>query len=95
MSVIVFATRNPEEAGLPELSKHIEHGVSPRGSVFLNKAARAFAFLQGRGYVIPEDIKTMARDVMRHRLILSYEAEAEGINQDAVIEKILEKIEVP
>lgn len=92
---ITFASRKPEEAGLEELSKIIEYGVSPRSSVFLNKAARAYAFLHGRGYVIPEDIKTMAIDVMRHRLILTYEAEADGINQDAVIEKILDKVVVP
>ena len=92
---IIFASRKPEEAGLSELSRIVEYGVSPRGSVFLNKAARAYAFLNGRGYVIPEDVKTMARDVMRHRLILSYEAEAEGITQDAVVGKILAKVEVP
>lgn len=92
---IVFATRNPSEHGLSELKDMIEYGVSPRATIFLNKGARAHAFLNGRGYVIPEDVKAIAHDVLRHRLILTYEAEAEGMTADAVVDKILSKINVP
>lgn len=92
---IVFATRNHSDFGLSEIKDMIEYGVSPRATIFLNKAARAHAFLNGRGYAIPEDVKAVAHDVLRHRLILTYEAEAEGMTADAVVDKILSKINVP
>lgn len=92
---IVFATRKPDECGLADLKGMIEYGVSPRATIFLNKGARAHAFLHGRGYVIPEDVKAIANDVLRHRLILTYEAEADGMTADSVVNKILSKINVP
>jgi len=88
------ATRNPEEYGL-ELSPMISYGASPRSSIWLGLASRAHAFLNGRGYVTPQDVKSMAADVLRHRIILSYEAEADGRNTDDLIKILLERIEVP
>ncbi len=88
------ATRNPEEFGL-ELGHMISYGASPRASIWLGLAAQAHAFLSGRGYVTPQDIKSMAPDVLRHRLILSYEAEAEGKTTDDLIAALLDRIEVP
>jgi MoxR-like ATPase len=88
------ATRNPEEFGL-ELGPMISYGASPRASIWLGLASRAHAFLSGRGYVTPQDVKSMAPDVLRHRLILSYEAEAEGKSTDDLIGVLLERIEVP
>ncbi len=88
------ATRNSEEFGL-DLNPMISYGASPRASIWLGLASRAHAFLSGRGYVIPQDIKSMAPDVLRHRIILSYEAEAEGKSTDDLIELLLERIEVP
>ncbi len=88
------ATRNPEEFGL-DLGPMISYGASPRASIWLGQAARAHAFLNGRGYVTPQDVKSMAPDVLRHRIILSYEAEAEGKNTDDLISILLERIEVP
>ena len=92
---IVFATRKPEDAGLPDLEKLIEFGASPRASIYLAMAARAHAFLRGRGYVIPEDIKVLGPDILRHRIILTYEAEAEEITPDDIIRKIFEHVKVP
>jgi len=92
---IVFATRNPSEAGLDDLSGLIDYGASPRASIFLAAAAKAHAFLRGRGYVIPEDIKVIGPDVMRHRIILTYEAEAEEITTDDIIRKVFEHVKVP
>ncbi len=92
---LVFATRNPESFGLPELTSLIEYGASPRASIYLIKAAKAYAFLQGRGYVTPQDIKTIAADVMRHRVIVSYEAEAQDLTSDDILVKIFDKIDVP
>jgi len=92
---VVFATRQPAQAGLPELGDHIEHGASPRATICLHQAARAHAFLRRRGYVTPEDVKSIGPDVMRHRLVLTYEAEAEEITPDDVIRKIFEVVEVP
>ncbi len=92
---IVFATREPEKAGLPELKPLIRFGASPRASINLTTAARAMAFLRRRGFVIPEDVKELAADVLRHRIILSYEAEAEEMTTDDVIQKILASVEVP
>jgi len=91
---ITRATRNPQEAGL-QLGFMISYGASPRASIWLAQASRAHAFLSGRGYVTPQDVKSMAPDVLRHRLILSYEAEAEGKTSDDLIDILLERIEVP
>ncbi|OPX39882.1 MAG: ATPase [Desulfobacteraceae bacterium 4484_190.1] len=88
------ATRNPEEFGVP-IGHMIAFGASPRASIWLDRAARAHAFLNGRGYVTPQDVKSMAPDVLRHRIILSYEAEAEEKNTDDLINILLERIEVP
>jgi MoxR-like ATPase len=92
---IVFATREPEKYGLPELKNMIEFGASPRATIAMTLAAKAHAFLESRGYVIPQDIKDIAFDVLRHRIIVSYEAEAENISSEDVIEKVLNKIAVP
>lgn len=88
------ATRNPEKFGL-ELGPMISYGASPRASIWLGQASRAHAFLNGRGYVTPQDVKSMAPDVLRHRILLSYEAEAEGKSTDDLIDVLLERIEVP
>jgi len=92
---LVFATREPEKAGLAELKPLIRFGASPRASINLTVAARAMAFLRRRGFVIPEDVKELAADVLRHRIILTYEAEAEELTTDDVIQKILASVEVP
>lgn len=92
---IISATRTPEKCGLDELSDLIQFGASPRASIFLHRAAKAHAFVQGRGYVVPHDIKTIGMDVLRHRVILSYEAEAENIDSDQLLKKIFDTIEVP
>ena len=92
---LVFATREPEKFGLPELKPLIRFGASPRASIYLTTTVRAMAFLKRRGFVIPEDIKELAADVLRHRIILSYEAEAEEMTTDDVIQKILASVEVP
>ncbi|HLE11095.1 MAG: ATPase [Bdellovibrionales bacterium RIFOXYD12_FULL_39_22] len=92
---LVFATRNPESFGLAELKSLIEYGASPRASIYLIKAAKAYAFLQGRGYVTPQDIKNIAADVMRHRVIASYEAEAQDFTSDDILVKIFDKVDVP
>jgi MoxR-like ATPases len=92
---IVFATRNPEKYGLPVFKNMISYGASPRASINLALAAKAFAFIRRRGYVIPEDIRAICPDVMRHRIGLTYEAEAENINQDKIIAEILNVVEVP
>ncbi len=92
---IVFATRFPAEAGLPNLASMISFGASPRASINLALAARAYAFIKRRGYVIPEDIRAVCHDVMRHRIGLSYEAEANNLTSEEVISEILNKVEVP
>ena len=92
---IVFATRNPSESGIEELSDLIEYGASPRASIYLSLAAKAHAFLRGRGYATPEDVKVIGADVLRHRIILSYEAEAEEKTTDDIIRKIFENVKVP
>jgi MoxR-like ATPase len=92
---LIFATREPEKYGLPELKGMIRFGASPRASINLTTTARALAFLKRRGFVIPEDIKELAADILRHRIILSYEAEAEDITTDDIIQKILAGVEVP
>jgi MoxR-like ATPase len=92
---IVFASRNPEKYELPEFKNMISYGASPRASIYLALASKAFAFIQRRGYVIPEDIRAVCPDVMRHRIGLTYEAEAENIDQDKIIADILNVVEVP
>ncbi len=92
---IVFATRYPEKYGLDDLTGMISFGGSPRASISLALAARSYAFIKRRGYVIPEDIRAVAHDVLRHRIGLSYEAEAGDLTADEIISKILNKVEVP
>jgi len=92
---IVFATRNPKDFGLDELTDLISYGGSPRASINLALGARAMAFIRRRGYVIPEDVRSICADVMRHRIAVTYEAEAEDISSETIISKILNKIEVP
>ena len=92
---VVTATRNPASIGLGELTDMIAHGASPRASIALNVASRAQAFIRHRGYVTPEDIKAIGPDVLRHRIIRSYEAEAEEVTSDQIIRRIFEHVEVP
>jgi MoxR-like ATPase len=92
---IVFATRQPDQAGLKDLGPLIEYGASPRASIALNLAARAHAFLRHRGYVTPEDVKAIGPDVLRHRVVLSYEAEAEEVTAEDVVRRVFEVVEVP
>ena len=92
---IVFATRDPNSYKLKELVGMIKYGASPRASIYLSVAAKAYAFLQGRGYVVPQDIKTIGVDVLRHRLIVSYEAEAEDKTSEDIIKRIFEEVKVP
>ena len=92
---IVFATREPEKIGLSELSPMIQYGASPRASINLAKAAKAFAFIRRRGYVVPEDVRSVCYDVLRHRIGLSYEAEAQNVNSTEIITRILNQVEVP
>ena len=90
----MFATRAPEEYGL-DLKDLIAYGASPRASIYLNLASKAHAFLKGRGYVTPEDIKAIGMDVLRHRVIVTYEAEAEEITSADIVKKVFDEIEVP
>jgi MoxR-like ATPase len=92
---VVLATRDPVANGLKDLSGYIEYGASPRATIYLNLAARAHAFLKHRGFVTPEDVKAIAYDVLRHRVSLTYEAEAENLTSEKIVQRILEKIEVP
>ena len=92
---IVFATRFPEKYDLKELKDMIGFGGSPRASINLALAARTYAFIKRRGYVIPEDVRAVAHDVLRHRIGLTYEAEANNMTSDEIISKILNKVEVP
>ena len=92
---IVFATRSPKDFGLDELTDLISYGGSPRASINLALGARAMAFIRRRGYVIPEDVRSICSDVLRHRIAVTYEAEAEDITSETIISKILNKIEVP
>ena len=92
---IIFATRFPEEYNMPELKNLISYGASPRGSINLALAAKAYAFIKRRGYVIPEDIRAVSMDVLRHRIGLTYEAEAENISSEEIINQILNSVEVP
>ena len=92
---IVFATRYPEKYGLKELKDMIGYGGSPRASINLALAARSYAFIKRRGYVIPEDVRAVAHDVLRHRIGLTYEAEADNLTSDEIVSRILNKVEVP
>ena len=92
---LVLATREPEEVGLREIKPLLQFGASPRASIALNLAARAHAFLRHRGFVTPEDVKAVGLDVLRHRVLLTFEAEAEEVTADQVIRKVFEKVEVP
>lgn len=92
---LVFATRDPSNNGLADLHPLISFGASPRASIYMVVAARAHAFLKGRGYVTPEDVKQVAPDVLRHRIIVSYEAEAEDVTSADIVQRILDQIEVP
>lgn len=92
---IVHSTRSPEEYKMPSLKPLILYGASPRAGIFMIQAAKAFAFIEGRGYVTPEDIKAIGYDVLRHRILPTYEAEAENINSEAIVKTIFETIEVP
>ena len=92
---IVFATRYPDRYGLKELGELITFGGSPRASINLAKAARAYAFIKRRGYVVPEDVRAVCHDVLRHRIALSYEAEATNVTSEEIVSKIINKVEVP
>ncbi|MCB9506294.1 MAG: MoxR family ATPase [Myxococcales bacterium] len=92
---IVCATRDPKSVGATKLADYIEFGASPRASIFLNRAARAHAFLDGRGYVMPEDIKAIAPDVLRHRILPSFEAEADERTSESLLQELLDHIDVP
>jgi MoxR-like ATPase len=92
---LVFASRSPAEYGMNNLVPLINYGGSPRASIALAQAARAMAFLRRRGYVIPEDVRSIAPDVLRHRIGLTYEAEAQGVNQEEIVERLLATVKVP
>jgi MoxR-like ATPase len=91
---IVHATREPEEHGL-DIGRYIDFGASPRASIYLALASRAYAFIRGRGYVTPQDIKSIAPDILRHRLILTYEAEAEDLVAEDLVQRVLDHMPVP
>jgi MoxR-like ATPase len=92
---VVFATREPETCGLSDITRFIEYGASPRASIALAQAARAHAFLRHRGYVTPEDIKSIGPDVLRHRVAVTYEAEAEEVTSEDIVRRIFDTVEVP
>jgi len=91
---LVFATRRPLEYGLRDEARYIQFGVSPRATIYLNRAAKALAYLEGRDYVLPEDIKALAPDIMNHRIMLNYEAEADGVKTTTIIDSILRKVAI-
>lgn len=92
---IVYASREPQNAGMTNYKQLIAYGASPRATLFLTRAARAHAFIKGRGYVTPEDVKSIGMDVLRHRIAVTYEAEAENITSEDVVQKIFDSVEVP
>jgi MoxR-like ATPase len=92
---IVYASREPQSVGLGDLKHLISYGASPRATLFLTRAARAHAFIRGRGYVTPEDVKSIGLDILRHRIIVTYEAEAENITSEDIVQKIFDSVEVP
>jgi len=92
---LVFATRNPEEGGIPSLKPLIDFGGSPRATISLAMASKAYAFIHRRGYVIPDDVRAVCHDVLRHRIGLTYEAEAENVTQEEIISQLLNTVQVP
>ncbi len=92
---LVGATRDPEAAGLPELAGWLEYGASPRATIYLIQASRAVAFLEGRAFVVPDDIRAVARPILRHRMILTFQAEAEQVDGERILDRILEMVPVP
>ena len=92
---LVYATREPGSYRMPALAPMIAYGASPRASIFLAQAARAHAFVNGRGFVEPDDVKSIAMDVLRHRIVVTYEAEAENVTADDIVERVLAGVEVP
>jgi len=92
---LIFATRNPADFGLEELEEYIQYGASPRASINLFNASKAYAYMRGRDFVTPVDVAMMAKDVLRHRVIMTYEAEAEGVTSEEVIEKVLAAVDLP
>ena len=92
---LVFATREPARRNLEEIQHYIEYGASPRATLALTYAAKAYAFLKKRHFVIPDDVKAVASDILRHRIILTYEAEADNITHDALIQKIIRVVPAP
>ena len=92
---LIFATREPEKYGLGEIKNYIEYGASPRASIDMYKASRAIAYLKGQDYVSPIEIAYIAKEILRHRIIMSYEAQAEGIDQDFIVEKVLRAVPIP
>jgi len=92
---VVFATRDPSSFRLDKEAEYIEYGASPRASLSLARAARAHAFLRRRGFVTPEDVKAIGADVLRHRIILTYEAEAEEVTTEMIVRRVFETVEVP
>ena len=92
---MISATRNPQDFHLQDIESYISYGASPRASIALIQIARAHAFIRGRGFVTPEDIKAVGKDVLRHRVIPSFEAEAENVTSDDIISRIFAEIEVP
>jgi len=92
---LVGATRRPDKAGVAELAKYLSYGASPRASISMVEGARALAFLRGRNYVLPEDLTDLAVDTLRHRLVLSYEALAEGLDADAIVARVMARVPVP
>jgi MoxR-like ATPase len=92
---LVTASRQPREVGLTDAAHLIAFGASPRATLAFSEASRALAFLRGRGYVVPEDVKELAKDVLRHRILLTYEAEAENVTTEAIVDRLLERVEVP
>lgn len=95
MIELINATRNPNEYGLSEIKEYIRFGASPRVSIDMFKAVKAMAFMRGKDFVTPVDIAYIAKELMRHRIVLTYEAEAEGITTDEIIQKVLETVAIP
>ena len=92
---LVAASRNPTAAGMKELQPLIQFGASPRATIYLTVAAKAWALLQGRDYVVPEDVKSIGPDVLRHRIIVTYEAEAQGVTTDSIVKQVFNAVPVP
>ena len=92
---VATATRRPAEAGLPDLAEYVSFGASPRGPISLVQSARALALLRGRDYVLPQDLEALAKDALRHRLVLSYQALAEQVSADAVLDAVLARVPLP